>query len=235
MARLWKLVDLGLLDYERALHIQHLCVENRRLGLLRHDVFFLVEHFPVFTLGRRGGEEHLCVPPGTLEAQGIRLLAVERGGSVTYHGPGQLVAYPIVHLPSAGWKAVEWVTALEEIMIQTARRFGVDACRHPRNRGVWVGEKKLGSIGVAVRHGVSFHGFALNVINDLEPFRWIHPCGLADAAVTSLAMETGTVLSMHQVKAVLTACAESVLETHFERADLEALHLQPGETRHVHP
>lgn len=235
MVRSWKLVDLGLLDYAHAWRLQHACVEQRRRGLWNHDVFFLVEHPSVFTCGRRGGAEHLCVPPKILDAQGIPLLSVERGGSITYHAPGQLVAYPIVHLHSAGWKAVAWVTALEEVMIQTARRFGVEAARDPRNRGVWVRGKKLGSIGIAVRSGISFHGLALNVINDLEPFGWIHPCGLADVAVTSLALETRTMLDMQEVKEVFTACAQAVLGVCFERVDLSALQLDKGETLHGRP
>ncbi|WP_148045747.1 lipoyl(octanoyl) transferase LipB [Desulfosoma caldarium] len=234
MPRLWHLVDLGLFDYGLALRLQQACVEKRRLGILARDVLFLVEHPSVFTCGRQGGTEHLCVTQNFLKAQGISLFPVERGGSITYHGPGQLVAYPIVHLPSAGWKVVEWVTALEEIMIQTARRFGVKATRNPRNRGVWVGEKKLGSLGIAVRHGVSFHGLALNVTTSLEPFGWIRPCGLTDVAVTSLAVETQTVLSMTQVKEVFMDCAQSVLDVHFEPMDLSALHLDTGENLHAH-
>ncbi|MEJ5348866.1 MAG: lipoyl(octanoyl) transferase LipB [Desulfosoma sp.] len=228
MVRLWRLVDLGVLDYDQALQLQHRCVDARNLGVLDRDVFFLLEHPAVITCGRRGGTEHLCVPSSVLKAHGVRVLSVERGGSITYHGPGQLVGYPIVHLPSAGWKAVEWVTALEEVMIRTAARFGVKATRNTRNRGVWVGDKKLGSIGIAVRHGVSFHGFALNVNNSLEPFGWIHPCGLENVSVTSLALETGTMLSMIQVKATLTACAEQVLDVRFERTDLEALYVAIG-------
>uniref|UniRef100_A0A832A1V5 Octanoyltransferase n=1 Tax=Desulfacinum infernum TaxID=35837 RepID=A0A832A1V5_9BACT len=223
MARSCRLVDLGLVDYGRALAVQHRCVDARHQGLLDRDVFFLVEHFPVFTYGRRSGAEHLCVPQDFLEARGIAVFAVERGGSVTYHGPGQLVVYPVVHLPTAGWKAVDWVTALEEVMIRTARRFGVAACRHPRGRGVWVGEKKLGSLGIAVRHGISFHGVALNVHNALEPFQWIRPCGLSDVAMTSLAVETHGVVSMTDVKRVFLECAEDVLGVHFEPTDPEDL------------
>lgn len=235
MVHSWKLVDLGLLDYVHAWRLQHACVEKRRRGLWNDDLFFLVEHPSVFTCGRRGGAEHLCVPPNTLEAQGIPLLSVERGGSITYHGPGQLVAYPIVHLPSAGWRPVAWVTALEEVMIQTARRFGIDATRDPRNRGVWVRGNKLGSIGIAVRSGISFHGLALNVTTDLQPFGWIHPCGLADMAVTSLALEAEAMLNMQEVKEVFTACAQAVLGVRLERTDLSALQLNTEETLHGRP
>jgi lipoate-protein ligase B len=223
MARACFLVDLGLVDYGRALAVQHRCVDARRQKLLDRDVFFLVEHFPVFTFGRRSGAEHLCVSQDFLKARRIAVFAVERGGSVTYHGPGQLVVYPVVHLPTAGWKAVDWVTALEEVMIQTSRRFGVAACRHPRGRGVWVAGKKLGSVGIAVRHGISFHGLALNVHNSLEPFQWIRPCGLSDITMTSLAVETHAVASMFDVKRVFLECAEALLGIHVERTDPEDL------------
>lgn len=223
MVRSCRLVDMGLTDYGAALAFQHRCLNRRRQGLLDGDVFFLVEHFPVFTYGRRSGAEHLCVPQEFLETRGIKVFAVERGGSVTYHGPGQLVVYPLVHLPSAGWKAVDWVTALEEVMIRTARRFGVGASRNPRSRGVWVGEKKLGSLGIAVRHGISFHGLALNVNNSLEPFQWIRPCGLSDVTMTSLAIEARSMVSINEAKRAFRECAETVLHLQFEPTDLEAL------------
>lgn len=235
MARSCRLVDLGLVDYGRALAVQHRCVDGRRQGLLDRDVFFLVEHFPVFTYGRRSGAEHLRVPLEFLEARGIAVFAVERGGSVTYHGPGQLVVYPVVHLPSAGWKAVDWVNALEEVMLRTARRFGVAACRQPRGRGVWVGQKKLGSLGIAVRHGISFHGVALNVNNSLEPFQWIRPCGLSDVTMTSLALETQSVLSMTEVKRVFLECAEAVLGVHFDPTDPQDLVLENHGRAHAQP
>ncbi len=226
MAPSCPLVDLGLMDYGSVLALQHRCLDRRRRRVLNEDIFFLVEHFPVVTYGRRSGAEHLCVPQEFLASQGIQVFAVERGGSVTYHGPGQLVVYPLVHLPSAGWKAVDWVTALEEVMICIARRFGVGASRNPRSRGVWVGEKKLGSLGIAVRHGISFHGLALNVNNSLEPFQWIRPCGLSDVTMTSLAIETRSMVSIDEVKRAFRECAETVLHLQFEPTDLEALFSQ---------
>lgn len=234
MARSCRLVDLGLLDYKAALALQHRCLALRRDALLDRDVFFLVEHFPVLTYGRRSGAEHLRVSREFLKNQGIAVFAVERGGSVTYHGPGQLVAYPLVHLPSAGWKVVDWVNALEEVMIRTARHFGVDACRNPRSRGVWVGDKKLGSLGIAVRHGISFHGLALNVNNALEPFQWIRPCGLSDVAMTSLAFETHSVLFMNEVKKVFVASAEAVLQLQLDPTSLEILLTEADGKAHAH-
>lgn len=153
------------------------------------DVALIVEHQPVFTLGRRGGMGNLKVSSAFLDRMGVSLFHVERGGDITYHGPGQLVLYPIVNLPGARLKVVDYVEALEEVMIRTAEDFGVKAQRSTQNRGVWVGTKKLGSVGIAVRRGISFHGLALNVNVDLTPFSWIHPCGLQGVQMTSLALE----------------------------------------------
>jgi len=205
------LMDIPLLDYREALELQHSLVDARHGGRLDRDVFLLLEHPPVFTLGRRGGLENLTVPETLLQQRGIPVVPIERGGNITYHGPGQVVGYPIVHLPSAGWKVTAFVEALEEIMIRTAADFGVSARRDGRNRGVWVNGKKLGSIGIAVRHGVSFHGFALNAVVDLEPFRWVNPCGLAGVEMTSLARETGKTLDMQAVRRSVLAHTARVL------------------------
>jgi lipoate-protein ligase B len=124
------------------------------------------------------------------------VVEIERGGDMTYHGPGQLVGYPIVSLKEAGWKVVDFVGALEEVMLRTAADFGVAANRDERNRGVWVGDNKIGSVGIAIRGGVSYHGFALNVSLALEPFGWIHPCGLVGVGVTTLECESGKKISI---------------------------------------
>lgn len=133
----------------------------------------------------------------------IAVVPIERGGVITYHGPGQLVVYPIIHLKQAGLSVAEYVSLLEELMIALAAEVGVTADRDPRNHGVWVGNHKLGSIGIAIRHGVSFHGMALNVNLSLEPFGWINPCGLTGVRMTSLAAETGKTVTMSRVAAGL--------------------------------
>ena len=172
--------------HERQLRI----VTARHEGTLNCDVAFILEHSSVFTIGRHGDEGHLTADKGFLAQKGIRVIRVERGGEITYHGPGQLVAYPIIDLKAARMSVKDHVNALEEIMIRTANDFSVKAARNPINPGVWVGAKKLGSIGVAVRHGIAFHGLALNVNPDLTPFSWINPCGLEGIRMTSLEIET---------------------------------------------
>jgi lipoyl(octanoyl) transferase len=176
---------------------------QRRQGGQATDLFLAVEHPPVFTLGRRGGREHLGVSEAFLRQRGIAVVPIERGGEITYHGPGQLVLYPILDLRRARLAVSDYVHLLEDLMLRLAEDCGVVAGRDPRNHGIWVGNSKLGSIGIAIRHGVAFHGLALNVDLDLEPFAWINPCGLRDVGMTSLAREGGADCTMDRLKARL--------------------------------
>ncbi len=196
----WVCYEWGLLDYREAWAVQVKLVAARHEGRLDRDLLLLLEHPPVYTLGRRGRRDSLNVPEGFLEDRGIPVVQVERGGDITYHGPGQLIGYPILNLRRLGLGVVTLVERLEALMLQVAADWGVSAQRNPRNRGVWVGPKKLGSIGLAVRHQISYHGFALNVNNDLSPFEWIHPCGLHGVRMTSLAAERGSPLPMDEVR-----------------------------------
>lgn len=189
---------LGLLDYQTAYDLQTRLVAERAAGE-RGDLFLLTEHPAVFTLGRRGGLENFMVPQQFLFEAGIPVVHIERGGDVTYHGRGQLVLYPIIHLRQASLSVTEYVFRLEELMLQLAREFGVAAGRDCRNHGIWVDDRKLGSVGIAIRHGVAFHGLALNVNITLTPFSWINPCGLSDIQMTSLSRERGTEISLAQV------------------------------------
>jgi lipoate-protein ligase B len=211
------------------LDLQHRLVAARSDGRLARDAVLMLEHAPVFTLGRRGGLDDLIVPREQLAADGIDVVAAERGGLITYHGPGQLVVYPILDLRRLHLGVQELVTALEEAMIRTAADFGVEAERDHRNRGIWAGGKKLGSIGLAIRRGISFHGLALNVDLDLAPFSWIHPCGLAGVAMTSLAASGGIAVSGEEARRLLAIHLESVLKLRLEPLAPEALqHLALG-------
>jgi lipoate-protein ligase B len=194
-------VNLPVSEYLQTRQLQIDLTEARKNGRVANDVVLWLEHFPVFTLGRRGGRENLLVTDGFLEERGISVVPSDRGGDITYHAPGQLIAYPIIDLSAARLTVPEYVTCLEEVMIRTAEDYGVGAKRNPLNRGVWVGEKKLGSIGIAVRHGISFHGLAINM--DLSvtslgllPFEWINPCGLKHTGVTSVGKESGKRIDM---------------------------------------
>jgi len=200
--------------------LQAKLVAARRSELLDSDIFLLLEHQPVFTLGRRGGRENLTVSESFLEQSKIPIIHVERGGNITFHGPGQLVGYGIVDLQAAGLNVIDYVTCLEEVMMRTATQWGVPSERNPLNRGIWVGTSKLGSIGIAVRRGVAFHGFAFNVNIWLEPFSWINPCGLKGIGVTSLARELSCELSITKVRETLKHNIESVFQVKLVSEDL---------------
>jgi len=208
--RRWHCLELPVVDYAEAWDLQQRLVEARMSGVLDRDIILVLEHLPVFTLGRRGGKEYLTVSERFLERKGIPLFHIERGGYITFHGPGQLVVYPILDLSQAGLGVADYVTRLEDVMVRLCADWGVTAGRNPKSRGVWVGNKKLGSVGIAIRRGVSFHGFALNVSVSLEPFTWVHPCGLKDVHVTSIKKERGESISMNRVRRSVRSHMESV-------------------------
>ncbi|TLZ52986.1 MAG: lipoyl(octanoyl) transferase LipB [Methanobacteriota archaeon] len=189
------LVDLGLIEYRQALAVQHALVERRLAGEIP-DTLLLLEHPHVVTLGRRG------TMADVLDSS-LPVVEVERGGEATYHGPGQLVGYPIVALADR-LEVKKYVHDLEEVLIRTSRAFGVAADRDPRQSGVWVGGKKLGSIGVAVRRNVTYHGFAHNVNTDLSYFAKIRPCGFDGSVMTSMERELGHPVSLGDFR---KACA----------------------------
>jgi lipoate-protein ligase B len=153
------------------------------------DTIFFVQHPSVFTFGRNGGKENLTVSEDFLTDRGVSLVQTDRGGNITYHGPGQAVLYPVVDLELARIGVTDFVYGLEEIMGQTARDFGVSIHRDPRNHGMWKGPRKIGSVGLSIKHGISIHGLALNVSLDLTPFSWINPCGMSGLSMTSLKQE----------------------------------------------
>jgi lipoate-protein ligase B len=192
--------DLGRRAYTQVRTLQHELVRAKHDREFTEDVLLLVEHDPVFTLGRQGRREGLLVSEQFLADRGIGIEHVERGGDITYHGPGQLVGYLILNLRRAGLRITSFVSRMEEVMLRTARDVQVQATRNSKNRGVWVGERKLGSLGIAIRHGMTFHGLALNVNPDLTPFSYIHPCGLAGVEMTSLQLEAGQSQDMDQIK-----------------------------------
>jgi len=216
----WLCAELPVTQYMEAWDLQCRLVDARKSGSLESNVILLLEHPPVFTLGRRGGLENLAVSQGFLEEEGIAVVQVERGGNITFHGPGQLVMYPIIDLQRAGLRVVEYVHKLEEVMIRTAGDWGILAGRHSLNRGVWVGNRKLGSVGIAIRRGICFHGAALNVNVSLKPFEWINPCGLQDVTVTSLEQQLSHTLPMYDVRETVLDHIQAVF-----RAELAGISL----------
>lgn len=169
------------------------------------DTLFLLEHRRVYTLGRSAETTHILYTQETLDQEGIDRVTTSRGGDVTYHGPGQLVGYPIIHLGEANLRVLDYVTSLEEALIQALATFGIKGHRDPRNRGVWVGNNKLAAIGIRVAHSVTMHGFALNVNTQLSDYGGIVACGLQDAGITSMSQLLGKSLDMHEIKQAVRA------------------------------
>jgi lipoate-protein ligase B len=204
-------VDLPETDYQAALDLQLAVVAAKTTGRLAADVILCLEHPRVFTLGRRGGRENLCVDDAFLAEKRMSVVPTGRGGNITYHGPGQLVVYPIIHLNRRGLRVVDFVSGLEQAMIRTASRWNIQADTDPANRGVWMAGDKLGSIGITVRRGVSFHGLALNVNTDMEPFGWINPCGLDRVRMTSFERHLNGPVPMDAVRRVMADSLAAVL------------------------
>lgn len=197
--------DLGAdVDYDSAARLQEACHAARCDGT-RPDTLLLLEHAPIYTLGRSARPENICWSDDALREAGIARVSTSRGGDVTYHGPGQLVGYPIIHLGRRDMGVLDYITAIEATLIRALERCGLPGTgRDFRNRGVWVGNDKIAAIGIRVSHQVTAHGFALNVNTRLAHYAGIVPCGLADAGVTSLAKCLGRDVDMDIVKRHVT-------------------------------
>ena len=202
-------VELGYLEYGRALCLQARLVAARRQEAVG-DVLLLAQHPPVITLGRGGGSEDLRVAPAALQRAGFALYQTERGGRATYHGPGQLVAYPILKLPAPDLHGYLW--RLEQVIIDLLAGFGVTGARVERHPGVWVGGDKIAAIGIAVRRGVTMHGVALNVDPTIEHFGLIVPCGLGDKGVTSMRRVLGQSVDFGAVERAFVAAFAHVFD-----------------------
>jgi lipoate-protein ligase B len=187
---LWT-VPLGRAPYAEALELQRSIARDRISGVIPQDVLLLLEHPPVVTLGRSSKEKHLVASPEFLQSHGVELFEVERGGDVTYHGPGQLVGYPIVDLKRHRQDLHWYLRKLEEVLINTLADYGIPGERNTSYTGVWTRGKKIASIGVHARDWVTWHGFALNVTTDLSYFELIVPCGINGVVMTSIARELG--------------------------------------------
>lgn len=194
---------MGRIPYAEGLALQSRLVSERREGTVG-DTLLLLEHPPVITLGRGSKPEHVLVEPRELERRGIELHECGRGGDVTFHGPGQLVGYPIIALEEGRRDAHRYLRDLEEGLIRAAECLGVRATRVPGWTGIWVGREKLAAIGVRLSSGwITSHGFALNVATDLDGFSTIVPCGITEGGVTSLERLTGTEVPLARVAALV--------------------------------
>ncbi len=210
-ARLHVLRAGRAVGYDEGLRLQEELADALRADPAADDTLVLLEHAPVYTLGRSARREHLLLTEAECRRRGIEVRPSARGGDVTYHGPGQLVGYPVLRLGTDPRTVVPYVTALEEVLIRTVAAYGVEGRRDRRNRGLWAGSDKLAAIGVRISRGVSTHGFALNVSTDLEAYRGIVPCGLHEAGVTSLRRLLGSAApAMGEVEETLAAAFRSV-------------------------
>lgn len=189
---------LGTIDYAEAHRLQKELQGKRIQGELG-DIVLLLEHPPVLTMGRSAKAQHVLAAPELLEAREIQVHEVGRGGDVTYHGPGQLVAYPIIDLKPDRKDVRKYVASLEETMIRTCAGFGLAAGRVEGLNGAWIGDRKVGAVGVRISRWVTMHGLALNVNSDLREFEMIVPCGIQDKGVTSLSAELGRTVHVAEV------------------------------------
>jgi lipoyl(octanoyl) transferase len=202
---------LHLVTYENGMALQQKLVELRQREEIG-DQLLLLEHPPVITLGRGGKLDNLLATPQLLEAHGVRFFETTRGGDITYHGPGQIVGYPILHLGEGKRDVRKYVTNLEEVLIRTVAEYGITAARIEGRRGIWVGDDKIAAIGVRIARWVTSHGWALNVNTNLEHFRLITPCGLHGTGVTSIERELGRVVPVDEVREILAANFSEIFE-----------------------
>jgi lipoyl(octanoyl) transferase len=223
---------LGVVDYREALDLQKQLVEERKANLIP-DQLLLLQHPPVITIGVRSRDDrsHVLATPEALEREGVELFETGRGGDVTYHGPGQLVGYPILDLRPDRLDVHRYVRDLEEVMIRMAAGFGVTAVRQPNLTGAWVERggqyEKLAAIGVRIARWITSHGFAFNVTTNLDHFNLIVPCGISDKGVTSLEKLLGRPTSMTEAEDAAVGAMAAV----FERTVVDAAGVRPS----VHP
>jgi len=213
VARALDVRRLGVVPYAEALALQRSLVEDRRAGRIA-DTLLLVEHPHVLTLGVRGdgGRSHILATADALASRGVDVFEAGRGGDVTYHGPGQLVGYPIIDLNPGRRDVHRYVRDLEEVLIRTAADYGIAAGRVDGLTGVWVGEEKLAAIGVRIARWITSHGFALNVTTNLDYFSLIVPCGIPDRGVTSISRLLGRPVELDAVAARVAAHFDKVFD-----------------------
>jgi lipoyl(octanoyl) transferase len=193
------LLDLGFRSFRESMATQNRIVSLRKQGRIQ-DCLLLVEHPPTITLGRAGNRHHLLVSEPHLKKEGVEFIQTDRGGDITFHGPGQLVAYPIIDLKPRGRDVSIYLRQLEACISETLREFGIESQRIPGSTGVWVGDQKIAAIGVRTSQWVTSHGLALNVNTNLEYFNYIVPCGLKSKGVSSMRRQLGNPVPLPQVK-----------------------------------
>ena len=191
------------LDYREVLYLQLYIVDQKINKVLEQDVLMVLEHTPVFTIGKNGNRNNLLINDNLLKQKKISIFHINRGGDITYHGPGQIVVYPIFNIKNPRIGIKDFVFLLEQAMIDTANEYGILLSRNELNRGVWYNREKIGSIGIAIKRGIVYHGLALNIKLDLTPFSWINPCGLKNIQVGSISQILNRDISISNTKNIL--------------------------------
>lgn len=194
--------NINLIDYKEAWDLQKNVLEARSNNLI-DDTFFLLEHYNTYTLGRVADKKHLISSDSFLKLNKISVYEIDRGGDITYHGPGQIVGYPVINLSDWQKDTHKYLRALEEVIIKTCDYYGIIAGRNNEYTGVWIENRKIAAIGIKVKKWVTMHGFAFNVNTNLSLFNGIIPCGIDDKEVTSLNKELGKKIEIREVKEIL--------------------------------
>ena len=207
--------QLGLIKYDDACHLQRKLLDERLDGRIV-DTLLLLEHPPTITIGKSGKLENVLASPAQLAKEGVSLVFVDRGGDVTYHGPGQIVGYPIFDLRERGRDAHQYLHNLEEVLIRTLKGFYIKSCRDSGHAGVWVRDEEIAAIGLSIRKWITMHGFALNVNIDLAQFSLINPCGFDNRKATSMAHLLGQEIPIEAVTERLLAHFAEVFEAQLE-------------------
>jgi len=187
----FKILNLGLTDYKKALNIQLDLLDKRKNNLIP-DTLILLQHPPTITIGRGGDLKNLLVSQSYLKDRGIYFEQISRGGDITFHGPGQIVAYPIMDLNNLGRDIHKYLRSLEHLIIDMLKNYGIKASGFKGITGVWANEKKIASIGIGVKRWITYHGFAINISNDLNYYDMIIPCGLSKVRMTNVSTESAT-------------------------------------------
>lgn len=227
-----RVVKLQTVEYGEALEIQERLLNLRQQGEI-DDTLLLLEHPPVITMGRSGHAEHVVASLESLRRQAVSIYKVNRGGDVTYHGPGQIVGYPVMDLRKLGLDVREFIHKIEEVFIRLLQReYGIEAARDAEHRGVWVGDAKVVAVGCAIKRWVSMHGFAFNVNTNLQNFAWIIPCGIHDKSVTSLQELLGNPCDMTEVESRICEGFADVFQVEAEVVARSELYRRMGGEHH---
>ena len=216
------LLEFSLEPYQRMWDLQRSLMHARQEDDIP-DALMLLEHEPVITLGRRGKESHILATPEALKEAGISVYRVERGGDVTYHGPGQIVGYPILRLTSFGLGVADYIHLLEEVIIRTLSDLGLTGRRRDKIIGVWLGNNKVAAFGARIERGVTYHGFALNVNPIMEHYEFIIPCGITDAGVTTIQREVAQPVNVSQTRKRIRHWFSEIFQVDFEPIPQERL------------